>query len=140
MTSLRGIKWEEGNVYSDLRVISFHDFNSNGARWLCQCKCNRTVVFPGHRLRSGEVKDCGCSSKDSYYEKIRNQMSPCERGCSLARDCEIRKLACQDFSDFVAWNRTFKRSPSNPRPTRAIFNRIYHAKNQQQIQGKSRRA
>lgn len=31
------------------------------AAWLCECKCGKTKVVPGWRLRNGSVTSCGCS-------------------------------------------------------------------------------
>lgn len=54
-----------GNVYGYLEVIA-HDRNCvrQGALWRCRCRCGAEVVKAAQRLKSGNVKSCGCYRRE----------------------------------------------------------------------------
>lgn len=37
---------------------------SDGARWLCKCDCGNQSIAAGGKLRTGEVKSCGCYRRE----------------------------------------------------------------------------
>jgi hypothetical protein len=36
----------------------------NKPAWLCRCDCGRVKVVPGHALRIGKTRSCGCLHKE----------------------------------------------------------------------------
>jgi hypothetical protein len=56
---------ETGNTYGKLTVIAKDpELNLQGAQWVCQCICGKTVSHNGRRLRKGFVTSCGCNWRD----------------------------------------------------------------------------
>lgn len=55
------------------RLAAVRDVGEPGARghrpWLCVCDCGVEVVKPAWRLRSGDVRSCGCLRKDMARER-----------------------------------------------------------------------
>jgi len=48
-----------GNIYGQLTVIDRNmRYSSKNYHWNCLCTCGNVVVYPGTRLRSGEVTRC----------------------------------------------------------------------------------
>lgn len=49
------------------------------ARWKCVCECGGEIIVPGHRLRSGSQKSCGCYRRDragQLYRKHGKSKTP----------------------------------------------------------------
>lgn len=55
---------EAGQVFSRLTVL-MRNGSDNGALWLCRCKCGEEITARATKLRSGEVKSCGCLKKEN---------------------------------------------------------------------------
>lgn len=55
-----------GKVFGRLTVLSRSSNvpRSGKPRWTCQCTCGNVVDVPGHRLRGGSNKSCGCFRRD----------------------------------------------------------------------------
>jgi hypothetical protein len=49
-----------GKKFGKLTVLSREGYNRFEAAWKCRCECGTETVLPGHRLRSGKTKSCGC--------------------------------------------------------------------------------
>lgn len=62
-----------GNKYGRLTVLSRAKANDHGGkpRWFCLCDCGTSINVPGHRLRTGSNKSCGCLRKDRMGEMFR---------------------------------------------------------------------
>ena len=57
-----------GQVFNKLTVVSRADVDKNGqACWNCVCECGNKVIVPGHDLRSGRKKSCGCDKKPCNF-------------------------------------------------------------------------
>lgn len=49
------------------RLLALHEVGSDNhgqIQWLCQCDCGKQIVVTAVRLRSGNVKSCGCLKRD----------------------------------------------------------------------------
>lgn len=55
-----------GRKFGRLFVIgqAENSINRRGARWLCKCDCGNEIIARGDMLNSGDVKSCGCLSRD----------------------------------------------------------------------------
>lgn len=50
-----------GQRFGLLTVIERnYEFAKMAAEWLCKCDCGGTYIARGQRLRSGEIRSCGC--------------------------------------------------------------------------------
>lgn len=47
---------------------------NNNAEWLCRCECGRLHRVRGTRLRSGEIKSCGCYRRDTHIPWLRSRL------------------------------------------------------------------
>jgi hypothetical protein len=41
---------------------------SNALTWRCECDCGTKRYYPGHKLRKGKIKSCGCTRSDRTRE------------------------------------------------------------------------
>lgn len=63
---------ETGRRYGRLTVIERAGSNAfKKALWLCKCDCGNTVVVIGSKLRTGEVRSCGCLHSEASAENGR---------------------------------------------------------------------
>lgn len=54
-----------GQRFGKLTVISRAENDKNGkARWNCRCDCGNFCIVSRSNLKSGNVKSCGCSTKE----------------------------------------------------------------------------
>lgn len=55
-----------GQKFGRLTVFRLDDFQTVGghARWMCICDCGTFKVTESSRLRKGDVKSCGCLSRE----------------------------------------------------------------------------
>lgn len=52
-----------GSQFGRLTVISSSGRNRHGqTMWTCLCQCGKQTLVPGHHLRYGATKSCGCQS------------------------------------------------------------------------------
>lgn len=66
---------EIGNIYNNLKVISYAKKKNNRAMWLCKCQCGNLIEVSGTDLRMGKIKSCGrCPTKESNGEKMIRKM------------------------------------------------------------------
>lgn len=54
---------EKGQVFSNLTVIEFVDYNKGRAYWLCECICGKRVIVSSGALKKKHATSCGCKSK-----------------------------------------------------------------------------
>jgi hypothetical protein len=47
---------------------------NNNAEWLCRCDCGSLHRVRGTRLRSGEIKSCGCYRRDTHIPWLRSRL------------------------------------------------------------------
>lgn len=59
-----------GQRFERLTVIERADNTKKGqARWLCKCDCGATCIADGVHLRRGEIKSCGCLSRENTIKR-----------------------------------------------------------------------
>ena len=66
------IKDLTGQTFGELKVISVMPGRygiRKVVKWRCECSCGKFRVVEGYRLRSGEIKSCGCPNSN----KIKNR-------------------------------------------------------------------
>ena len=64
-------KNEVGNKYGRLTVLSYAGAKPrDGAYWLCQCACGKTVVVRGRCLRRGQ-QSCGCLARENMASRMK---------------------------------------------------------------------
>lgn len=50
-----------GQKFGRLSVVEIHSINEKRVvKWFCVCDCGKTTATTSWRLRTGEVKSCGC--------------------------------------------------------------------------------
>lgn len=61
----------KGLTFGRLTVLEFvgRENNSGRAIWKCLCGCGKLLEVNGSRLKSGNVKSCGCLKRDSCIER-----------------------------------------------------------------------
>jgi hypothetical protein len=58
-----------GQVFHNLKVISFCEVKNTNAVWLCECLiCGNKTPVTRPNLRSGNTKDCGCMKSEKLSE------------------------------------------------------------------------
>lgn len=58
-----------GQVFHNLKVISFCEIKNTNAVWLCECLiCGNKTPVTRPNLRSGNTKDCGCMKSEKLSE------------------------------------------------------------------------
>lgn len=66
-----------GQKFGRLTVIKRAGSDKWGAAaWLCKCECGNEVVTTGARLRSGNVKSCGCFRDELTGERAKARALP----------------------------------------------------------------
>ncbi len=59
-----------GEQFGRLTVLKRVGTAKNGnAVWECRCSCGRTVAVDGYRLRSAQVRSCGCLRREVARER-----------------------------------------------------------------------
>lgn len=60
-----------GEKFGRLSVIRSEGKNRHGSyMWLCECDCGNRKVLDGSELRRGNVKSCGCLSRELARERF----------------------------------------------------------------------
>lgn len=85
LIDLTGAKFERLTVIK--RVANDKD---NRAVWLCKCECGKEKSVRGKDLRRGQVKSCGCWSKEKRIEARRKHGSSETRLYSIWSDMKKR--------------------------------------------------
>lgn len=54
-----------GKKFNRLTVIKQSNRNKHGQiQWLCECDCGKKTIVPGHCLRKGNTRSCGCLQRE----------------------------------------------------------------------------
>ncbi|MBM9930217.1 hypothetical protein EFN12_08110 [Pediococcus pentosaceus] len=71
----------QGKRFARLTVLSRADkVSSNGnIYWLCRCVCGKMIEADSYRLRTGNVKSCGCLRKEKAAQTIRKNAATAEQ-------------------------------------------------------------
>lgn len=73
------IPWDHempGRRFGRLEVLSYAGSdNSDGALFRCRCDCGRECLVPGHSLKRGNTRSCGCGN-DENRAAAGERMSP----------------------------------------------------------------
>lgn len=61
-----------GQKFGDLTVVNLDSINKHGeVMWKCLCKCGKTSITNGSRLRQGHTKSCGCLKRRVIGDRSR---------------------------------------------------------------------
>ncbi len=61
----------DGMRFGRLTVLSFSHISSGRSQWRCRCDCGTICTIPGHELRSGDTKSCGCLRDELASKRMR---------------------------------------------------------------------
>jgi len=65
------MKDERGNRFGRLTVEGL-ELNAAGRRvWRCLCDCGNVTTVPGHELRQGNTRSCGCLRREMISQRRR---------------------------------------------------------------------
>ena len=59
-----------GKKFGRLQVLRIYTERDKGVRWVCRCDCGKEIVASGIKLRSGQVKSCGCLSRNQLKDRV----------------------------------------------------------------------
>jgi len=74
-----------GKIFGHLKVLGPAGIKSKGTAWHVRCDCGRTAIVVGSRLKSGEIRGCGCRrgrithgyGKHPLYHTWQDMMARC---------------------------------------------------------------
>lgn len=79
---------------------------SSAAHWLCECECGNRKIVLSHNLRDGQVRSCGCITKERLSELSK---SACFEGTKIIylnqNKAKNNKTGCKG----VSWSRNLKK-------------------------------
>lgn len=81
-----------GEKFSRLEVIS-----KDGSSWLCKCDCGTTKIVTTIKLRSGQVKSCGCLNTEKRKSRLQ-KMTQVRKKYS-ATEASAMKIYKDRYSD-----------------------------------------
>ncbi len=63
-----------GKVFGNW-IVLYRDMSveSTNVKWICQCKCGTIQSVFGYKLKSGEIKHCGCLFKNPKHGDTRSR-------------------------------------------------------------------
>lgn len=97
MNESHNYKGEDGKVYNHWTVLSRDGKDRIGRwKWLCRCSCGTDRSVPGHYLRQGKSKHCGCVPRRATHKLTPEQVNA---RLTLPRECSKchRVLPPEDF-------------------------------------------
>ncbi len=89
-----------GQTFGRLTVISKFEKQKEHWMFLCRCACGKEHFTAGYRLRGGNVKSCGCLTKEINSKRAKTllrELNPRWRG-GIAIDNDFRKT--KEYSDW----------------------------------------
>ena len=98
-----------GQTFNRLTVLGLAGYfphspksNKKEANWFAECSCNKTIMVPGHSLKSGNTKSCGCHKKEVLTPdmtglkfgrlKVLREVSRDTRGSSWECQCDCGNI------------------------------------------------
>jgi hypothetical protein len=109
-----------GQVFHNLKVISFCEIKNTNAVWLCECLiCGNKTPVTRPNLRSGNTKDCGCMKSEKLSEsktihgmsrtptwnswnKMNNRIRLGEKHSKIYGMIDIENRWVESFENFLA--------------------------------------
>ena len=59
--------------------LTVKSYNKESKKWLCECKCGRTILVKSNNLKSGNTNSCGiCKYKDAAQRQVVADTSPAQ--------------------------------------------------------------
>lgn len=100
-----------GNVYGDLKVLTFSHVSKRRSYWVCKCSCGKEVTKSRKNLLNGKVQSlsCGCVPRlvcsarhglRSWEECVKYKMNAILNGSIWVKDCLIWQR-CHDDNGFA---------------------------------------
>jgi hypothetical protein len=102
-----------GKTFTYLTVISYHKKHNKKTYWNCQCKCGKTVIVDGTKLRNNHTRSCGCYFKERVTKHgmwgtpIYNAWSAIKDRCYNINTKEYKNYGargitvCNEWMDFT---------------------------------------
>lgn len=90
----------EGQRFGRLTVLALHPVRASGggSRWTCACDCGEHKVIAAKHLKSGNVRSCGCLSRQS---RERHGASGTKMyGLWIAMRARCEKPATKQYEDY----------------------------------------
>ena len=85
-----------GQRFGRLTCIRAVGRKRGGITWECLCDCGNTAIIPGHDLRTGNTKSCGCIHKEGLQERNHNHRKHGEEGSRLYGVWHAMKQRCEN--------------------------------------------
>lgn len=64
-----------GRVFGRLTVIEYAGRNGTSAVWRCRCECGNDTLVRRDHLVNGDVKSCGCFSREKSSERMTARLT-----------------------------------------------------------------
>ncbi|KKL24146.1 hypothetical protein LCGC14_2418250 [marine sediment metagenome] len=96
-------KNERGERYGDLYVIARAPSSRYGAQWHCLCRCGKSTIALGVRLRNGNRTSCGCQ-----LGQHPNTLAALAASAPRRRQLFLQRLGLTatdlvTYEEYVAW-------------------------------------
>jgi hypothetical protein len=101
-----------GQRFGRLLVIELAEKRKTGAMWRCRCDCGVMKIAPGHMLRRGQIKSCGCL-KSEVSSRLAKSLH--KRGQKHPQFSHGDACAGHEAPEWIAWTAMRKRCrPGDP--------------------------
>jgi hypothetical protein len=105
-----------GFKYNRLTALSFNYINKDrAAYWLFQCDCGNQKVISKSYVKRGNIKSCGCLSKESYkttvteeIKKTRKSWESMKTRCLNPKDLRYKNYGGRGVKICDLWKNSFK--------------------------------
>lgn len=86
-----------------LTLLKFVKIKNNRAVWLCKCDCGNLKEIPGHRVKSGVTKSCGCIRNDKKAQSFLNRLYHIYKRAAGKRDY-VFEITKERFAKLIKQN------------------------------------
>ena len=90
-----------GRIYGRLLVLDFDITSKRKAYWFCSCSCGKSTRVRSDALKAGQVKSCGCITKERLTTHGETGSRLYEAYQHMLVRCSNRVNCVSEFEDFV---------------------------------------